>query len=525
VRGLRRGLAAFVLGVAACSPGTSGSQPPTVLDHLPVASSFRTYHAPSGVGLLSSIVQVDSGVFLASDPSNVYRVVQSSAGYAVSRLAKPTVPAWNPLGLAYRDGIVYVANGVGRDVLALRLTGSSLTLLRRITNPAMRDAENVVAQPDGTVVVADQAGNSVVKFQADGALQWRVRLTGAHGLTASGGKLYVGSVTNGTITELDQAGKTVASAGRIGVSSGRYLWPVGLTADGGRILVTDAHNGTVTILGGNLQVLGRVGSNGPGLDLFNFPFAALPVAGGYLVVDTFKNRLVRTDRGWTILEQVALGPVVPVGRQRPVVAATDAHPETYDTLPGVDLAAALGLQKAVPFVGALNGLDHVRPDRTRVHLDLTDPVFGSPGQTWAQAVGPYVLVGASQRGTMEVIDPATGMFTFVDVGSDAWWRSGTLLLSQNYRRDLDEVTAPAAAAFARARELLAQGASRSDAFNQALGRGKARNWSQDLSSQAGQQFVRSPMTAADARRYYDAALAQPQQRAVELLEVKYLSGS
>ncbi|MEI4861543.1 hypothetical protein Q8G41_28555, partial [Klebsiella pneumoniae] len=82
-----------------------------------------------------------------------------------------------------------------------------------------------------------------------------------------------------------------------------------------------------------LHVVRRVGGNGPGLDAFNFPFAAVPTAGGYLVVDTFKQRLARTDRSWTLQEQIVFGALVPVGRERPLVAGTDAHPNTYPSLP------------------------------------------------------------------------------------------------------------------------------------------------------------------------------------------------
>jgi hypothetical protein len=527
VRRLPIGLAVCLL--AACSVGCSSARPPTVVDHLPVDPGFHTYHVPSSVGLLSSIVDIGDGRYLVCDPANVYRVIKGPGGYVVSRLTKPSVSTWSPVGLAYRDGVLYVANGVGRDVLELRIAGDALSLLRRITSPDLRDAENVVAEPDGSVAVTDQVGGGVLMFQPDGALRWHVKVSGAHGLTRSGNHLYVSSLADQAIREIDSVGKITRSVGSRGVSTGRFLWPVGLAVDGGRILVTDAHNGRITVLGSDLQVMSRVGGNGPGLDVFNFPFATLPISDGYLIVDTFKLRVVRTDRSWTIREQVALGPVVPVGRERPLVAGTDAHPYTYDTLPGVDLLAALGLRQPVTFVGALNGLDHLGSDGRRMHLDVIDPQFGSTGLTWAQAVGTYVVVGSSQRGALEVIDPATGMFTFMDVGPDTWWRSGMMLLPSNLRRYLSDVIAPAVVAFARAKQLLAQGATRQDAFNQALAFGKPRNLAQDLaasgSSAAAKEFLRSPMHPDDARRYYAAVLSQPTQRAVELLEVKYLSGS
>ena len=523
-RSVRAGLAICLLAAAACGTN-SQARPPAVVDHLQVSPQFRSYHVPGLVGLMSSLVDAGGGVYLVCDPTNVYRFVRGAGGYSVSRLTRPSVPAWNPIGLAYRDGVLYVANGNGRDVLALREEGTTLTLLRRITNTTMHDAHSVVAEADGSIEVADEGGGAILRFRPDGTLQWRTALQGAYALTGAGGHLYASSVVDHRIHELDSSGKMIRSAGGLGVTRGRYLLPVGLAADGSRILVTDAHNGDVTVLGTDLAVQKRVGGNGQGLDAFNFPFEAVPVADGYLVADTFKYRLVHTDSSWNETEQISFGPMVPVGRGRPLVVGTDSHPYTYPTLPGVDLLAALGLRRSEPFVGALNGLDHVDARGNVSHLDVVDTQFGSTSLTWAQPVGPYIVIGSDQRGAIEVVDPATGMFTFVEVGSDSWWRSGTLLLSENLRVDLTQVIAPAVAAFQKAKLLLTQGVSRANAFNQALtAGGKLRNWSTDLSSVAGQQFLHSQMTGDDARRYFNVALAQSQVRMMEVLEVKYLSG-
>jgi hypothetical protein len=518
-------LAACCLAACACSSGAAKA-PANALDHLAVAATFRTYHVPSNAGLLSSIVEVGGGQYIACDPSNVYLLVRNSSGYTIRTLAKPSVPRWNPVGLAYRDGLLYVANGAGRDVLTLRLNGNALGLVGRITNRGLMDAESVVSEPNGSIAVSDQVDGSVLMFQADGTVRWQVKVNEPHGLTESGGNLYVSSLKDGAIHEIDQSGRVVRSAGGVGVSSGRYTWPIGLAAaPNGGILVTDVHNGHITLLGSDLSVVGGAGGNGQGLDAFNYPTATLPVADGYLILDSFKYRIVHTDRHWTALEQIVLGPVVPTGRQRGLVFGTDAHPNTYAMLPGVDFAAALGLQKPEAFVGGLNGLDHIGPGGSVAHLDVTDPELGTTSVTWAQRTGQYIVLGTSQGSWLEVIDPSTGMYTFIQVGHDSWWRSGELLLSENLHRTLAEVIAPAVADFGQARLLLAGGKSRQQAFNDALAAGHARNWSQDLSSPAGQQFVHSPMTAADAARFYAAYRSQPQQRLVELLDVKYLSGS
>jgi hypothetical protein len=194
-------------------------------------------------------------------------------------------------------------------------------------------------------------------------------------------------------------------------------------------------------------------------------------------------------------------------------------------LPGVDIAAELGLRRPLQFVGGYGGLDHVAGAGSVSHLDLSGPNLGTSSVAWAQNVGPYVVVGSPEGRLLRVIDPTTGMFTDVPVGEDAWWLAGSLLASGNQRRDLRQLIQPAVAAFNRAQRLLDEGVSRQDAYDEALAGGTTFDWSGVLTSAAGRQFLRGAMTAADAARYFNSAMRQRQQRVGELLAVKYLSGS
>jgi hypothetical protein len=191
----------------------------------------------------------------------------------------------------------------------------------------------------------------------------------------------------------------------------------------------------------------------------------------------------------------------------------------------VDVPAALGLRPRVDFGGSFDGLDQLGVKGSPAHLTFDDSQLGGTGPTWAQTVGSYIVVGSPTNARIEVIDPTTGMFTYVDVGNDSWLRLDSLLLASNLRLPIGDVIAPAVAAFGRATQLRGQGVSRQDAFNRALSPITPRNWALDLTSPAGQQFLHSAMTVDDARRYYTAALQLHDIRVVELLEVKYLSGA
>ncbi|HKF77740.1 MAG TPA: hypothetical protein VKF59_16490 [Candidatus Dormibacteraeota bacterium] len=516
------GIAAAAVLAAACSGQTVPGQPPPPFASLTVAPTMHSYHVPGVIGLPVSIVQVDDG-YLLCDYVALYHLVRTSSGYTIKTLGPPAVPVWAPTGLAYRDGVLVVANYLGHDVLKLRLRGDTLTLVQRITDPSLQEPENVVTEADGSVLAADYQGNGLLRFRPDGTLQWRVPLGQAHGVTESGGYIYASSLLLQTIAKIDPFGNVVKTAGSPGASIGQYLWPVGLSDVGDRIAVTDALNGRITLLDHDLKVVGHAGANGAGLDALNFPYATLPVADGYVIVDSSKQRLVHTDRSWVVQDQVAMGAFVPVGRRRPLVYGSDARPYTYDMLPGVDVPATLGLRKPLPFVGAYDGLDHVGSRGAVTHLDLIDPQLGSTSAMWAQMVGNYIVIGSPESQQLLVVDPATGMFTGVTVGLDTWWRAGTLLGVAGVRRDLSEVIRPAQAAFAKTAQLLAQGVSPQDAFNQALSGGQARSFASDLSSAGGQEFLRSDMGTAAADRYFAWALQQPRPRVIEMLEVRYLS--
>lgn len=528
MRRLWVGWCACLLLGAACAPAQQGQgSSGQTFGHLQVAATMHTYRVTYPIGQITSLVLDDLGRIVLSDHVRLFVLTRAGAGYSIAELTRPSVPVWQPTGLAYHGGLLYVANGPGHDVLVLRLTDTILALVRRFTSPLLASPQSIGVEQDGSMIVADQGGSSVLKLSSQGQVVWQTRLGNAHGVVETGGSIYATSLENQTVTKLTTSGKIIQTEGRTGVSSGRYLRPVGLSSgSGGTIVVTDAYNGRVTVLDSNLRVVQQLGGNGPGMDAFNIPTATLQVADGYYIADSYRQRLVHTNARWVVQDQIALGPMVPTGRQRPLVYGSDARPYTYPMLPGVDVPAALGLRTRLNFAGAFDGLDQVGTAGSPAHLTFDDTHLGATGPTWAQIVGAYVVVGSPTNTSLEVIDPATGMFTYVDVGNDSWPRLDSLLLASNLRLPLTQVIAPAVTAFSRAAQLRAQGASRQDAFNRALSaNGAPRNWAQDLSSPAAQQFLHSAMTVDDARRYYTAALQQNQIRVVELLEVKYLSGA
>jgi hypothetical protein len=523
------GVLIAVMVVAGCSnqrPAAPAPAGPAGISHLNVAAAFRSFHVPSTPTAVESIVQVDPNQYLMCDYFDVYRLTRGAGGYTMTILSRPPATAWSPAGLAYRDGLLYVADNLGHDVLVVRVAGDNLVPVRRVARQdgkSMGTPRHVVAEADGSVVVADYNGNSVLRFNGDGSLAWSVPMPGAGGVTESGGFIYATSTGNHTVSKIDPSGKVLATTGSFGWSPGRFVFPIDVADDGGRLVVTDAVTGRVSVLGRDLRLAGLAGGNGPGADALDYPYATLPVASGYVIADTDKGRLLFTDRRWTLQEQVVFGPAVSTGRQRPLVYGTDARPTSYTMLPGVDVVAALGLRPALPFTGGFDGLDSWS-GRALVHLNFDDALVPARFITWAQRLDAVILVGSPQVPWLEVIDPTTGLFTDVFVRLDTWWRAGFLVFPENLRLDLMQVIRPALNSFTGAKNLLAAGVSREKAFELAVV-GHPYDWSQNVTSPAGQKFLGSGRTKADADTYYAWALQQPDLRMAELLSVKYLSGS
>jgi hypothetical protein len=521
-------VAVVCAGCSASAARTPAPAGPAGISHLSLAQGFHSFQAASPAADVESIVQVDANTYLLCDYYDVFELARGAQGYTVTRMNRPPTSVWSPAGLAYRDGLLYIADNLGHDVLVVHPDGQNLVLVRRIARqggPDMHTPRNVYAEADGSVVVADYDGGAVLRFNGDGSFAWSVPMPGAGGVTENGGFIYVTSTGNHTVSKLDMSGKIVATGGAYGWSPGRFVFPVGLSADAanGQLVVTDAVTGRITVLDQNLRQVAVAGANGQGADALDYPYATLPVANGYVIADTYKGRLLFTDRRWTVQYQVVYGFVVPTGRGRPLVYGSDASPTAYSMIPGVDVLAALGLRTALSFTGGFDGLDY-RTARTFAHLNFDDNRVPVRFITWAQQVGSSIVVGSPQAPWLEVIDTSSGLFTYVYVRYDAWWRAGSLLYSENLRIDLAQVIKPALSTFAGAKQLLAVGTSRQKAYQLAVA-GGPYNWAQNVTSAEGKQFLSSAMTKADAGTYYAWAVRQPNIDVAELLVVKYLSGS
>jgi hypothetical protein len=209
----------------------------------------------------------------------------------------PAPRVWQPTGLCVRptEGLIYVANYTGHDVLVYRRQQDGLHFVDRWAPAGMQSPENVACSPDGRwVAVADYDGNRLWVFQ-DGRLAWSRPIARAHGVACGPDFVVVSSLEERTLYRFDFQGRLQERRGLLGWGPDRYLWPTCLQVVGQSIYVSDAHTGKISILDFSLRCREWFGGNGPALGLFNMPYGLASQAGDLLLCDTFNNRLVLVD--------------------------------------------------------------------------------------------------------------------------------------------------------------------------------------------------------------------------------------
>lgn len=181
----------------------------------------------------------------------VYRL--DLANGSLHEVSPETAGYRRPAGLAYRDGLLYVADVGRHQVLVLEPDGK---LVRAIgagpgREPGQLSYPNAVwASPAGEVVVADSNNGRVQVFDRQGRLLRAFQPPGMlqpRGIVGdppqAGGRLLVADALNHHIAVLDPAGNVLA---RVGEQDGLDL-PGGLALRGQRLYVADRGNGRIVV--------------------------------------------------------------------------------------------------------------------------------------------------------------------------------------------------------------------------------------------------------------------------------------
>lgn len=211
-------------------------------------------------------------------------------------LKRPSDVAFDTAGNLYiadtGNGRVLMFNGRGRFLRKIGRTGTGMGRFRVPIGIAVSD--------DGFVYVADQAGNKVVCFDADGKVEWEIKVKSPTKPLVVGSKLYIAN-RNGVTVHERITGSRLFRFGKAGRAEGEFNYAVGLAVGkSGMIYVSDLNNLRIQAFDktGNFRwVVGKPPTQLSGSKRrFGLPAGvALDERGLLYVVDAFKHRVEVLD--------------------------------------------------------------------------------------------------------------------------------------------------------------------------------------------------------------------------------------
>lgn len=162
-----------------------------------------------------------------------------------------------------------------------------------------------VAKTGKTLFVADSALASVVAFDLDGKLLFRITdgLARPSGLAISGNRLLVTDAASHCIDIFDLGGRFLGRFGARGAGDGEFNFPTHVTVDShGKIYVTDSMNSRVEVFDGKGNFQRQIGGLGDGPGSFSRPKGvAVDAEGRVYVVDAMYSNVQIFDSDGRLL--------------------------------------------------------------------------------------------------------------------------------------------------------------------------------------------------------------------------------
>jgi sugar lactone lactonase YvrE len=338
---------------------------------------------------------------ITNPPVNTPPVV----GTPVTNAPEVRQPAATPVAFAGQFGVGGYADGQG-------------------ANAQFRLPNNVAADRNGNIYVADTANNLIRKITPEGVVSTLAGLAGSHGSTDdTGGKarfwapfglavdaagnVLVADTANNTIRKITPAGEVSTLAGLAGHpgsadgvgSQAQFRNPWGLAVDGsGNVLVADMSNDTIrkiTPAGVVSTLAGQAGANGSADGLgasarFDHPFAvAADRADNVYVADSANNAIRKLSPAGEAVTLAGLpgyagnddGKATGARFSNPQGLAVDGAGNLYVADTGNNI-----IRKITP-AGVVSTLPESAGANTLAGTPVADPPLNSPGGVALDAAG------------------------------------------------------------------------------------------------------------------------------------------
>ncbi|WP_165671192.1 YncE family protein [Metapseudomonas otitidis] len=225
---------------------------------------------------------------------------------------------YNPTGVFAHGNKVFVANYKANNILVgtLQADSCSFVVESAFASGNTKGPENVaVDEKAGLMFSANYDSGTVVAFDLiTKAEVWSSSIPQAHGVAVSNGRLFATGLTERKIYELDiKTGKTVRSKGGLGwlPMASQYMWPTSIyPLDDNRLVLSDPQSGYVSVVEiSSLDVVRYTGGNGPSDELFNYPYAAIPVGDELMVLSSMRGDILFLDASnMSVIERFSFSP-------------------------------------------------------------------------------------------------------------------------------------------------------------------------------------------------------------------------
>jgi hypothetical protein len=280
--------------------------------------------------------------------------------------------------------------------------------------------------PDG--IITTIAGNGAAGYTGDGGPATSASMNAPSGgeMTADGGYLIADANNNairrvapdGTMSTVVGDG-TAAFGGDNGpanLAQVRFPYDVAVQPDGG-YLIADVDNARIRRVGsdGVITTVAGGGSGGDGgpatnASLFKPSGVAVTADGGFLIADTYNNRVRKVDAGGTITTVAGTGAAGATGDGGPATAATLNRPTRVALTPGGGFVIADELN---------NRVRRVAPDGTITTVAGTGTAGynGDGGPAIAADLNNVIGVDVALDGDILIADTSNHRIRFVDAAA------------------------------------------------------------------------------------------------------------
>jgi DNA-binding beta-propeller fold protein YncE len=218
---------------------------------------------------------------------------------------------WMPAGVFYTHGRLYVANYKANNIIygVVDAQAGTFQITGEMSHDSAKGPENVVVDDAGVVFSANYDSGTVAAFAPNGSLLWLTSIPQAHGVAVVGQYVFATGLQARTTYKLNRTtGEIVQTAGSTGwrMDKLEFLWPTSIAADiDGRLFISDAHSGFVGLFDqATLQPILAFGGNGPGLDLFNYPYTAVPHENELIVISAYRGAIYIYERRSLRLKEI-----------------------------------------------------------------------------------------------------------------------------------------------------------------------------------------------------------------------------